>query len=52
MPIELVKKAIKKAREELAGEKADKCDMKSRARTLKGVIRELASEANVNLNGE
>jgi hypothetical protein len=50
MPIDLINKAIREAKEKLAGEKVGKSDMKSKAKTLKAVITALASEANINLN--
>ena len=52
MPIDLIHKAIAEAKTRLAGEGVGKSDMKSKARTLKTVVKELASEANVNLKEE
>jgi hypothetical protein len=52
MPIDLIHKAIAEAKTRLAGQGVDKADMKSKARTLKTVVKELASEAHVNLNEE
>lgn len=49
MSIDLINKAIKEAKEKLAGEKVDKSDMKSKARVLKAVIKDLALEVNINL---
>jgi hypothetical protein len=50
MPIDLINKAIEKAKEKLAGEKVDELDMKSKAKILKAVVKDLALNANVNLN--
>ena len=50
MSIDLINKAIEEAKEKLAGEKADKSDVKSKARALKAVIKDLALEININLN--
>jgi hypothetical protein len=52
MPIDLIRRAIAEAKTRLAGEGVDKSDMKSKARILKAVVKELASEANVNLSEE
>ena len=48
--MDLIHAAIAEARTRLASEGVDKSDMKSKAKTLKTVIKEFASEANVNLN--
>ncbi len=50
MPIELINKAIKETKKKLASEKADKSDMKSKAKILKAVINDLALKANINLD--
>jgi hypothetical protein len=50
MPIDVMNKAIKEAKEKLAGEKVDKSDMKSKARVLKAIIKDLAVEVNINLD--
>lgn len=50
MPIDLINKAIEEATEKLAGEKVDTSDMKSKAKMLKAVVKDLAINANVNLN--
>jgi len=50
MPIDLINKAMEEAKEKLAGEKADKSDMKLKARVLKAAIKNLALEVNINLN--
>jgi len=50
MSIDLINKAIKEAEEKLAREKVDKSDMKSKARVLKAVIKDLALNTNINLN--
>jgi hypothetical protein len=42
IPIDLINKAIKEAKEKLATEKVNKSDMKSKARALKSVIKDLA----------
>jgi hypothetical protein len=50
MPVDLIKKAAEEAIEKLASEKLDKSNMKSKARVLKAVIKDLALEVNINLN--
>ena len=50
MPIELINRAIKETREKLVSEKVDESDMKSKAKILKVVIKDLALKANVNLD--
>jgi len=49
MSIDLIQKAIKEAKEKLANEKVDESDMKSKARVLKSVFKELALQVNINL---
>jgi hypothetical protein len=49
MPIHLINKAIGEAKEKLAGEKVDKSDVKSKARLLKAVIKDLALRVNIDL---
>ena len=44
MPIDLINTAIEEAKEKLTGEKVDKSDIKSRARVLKAVIKDSASQ--------
>lgn len=50
MPIDLINKAIKEAKEKLAGEKVDQSDVKSKARILKAGIKDLAVKAKINLD--
>jgi len=50
MPIDLIDKAIEEAKEKLASEKVDKSDMKSTARVLKAVIKDLAFKVNIKLD--
>ena len=50
MPIDLINKAIKEAKEELSSEKVDKFDMKSKATILKAVIKDSAIKVNINLD--
>jgi hypothetical protein len=50
MPIDLINKTIKEAKEKLASEKTGKSDMKSKAMLLKTVIIKLALKANINLD--
>jgi len=50
MPIDLINKAIKEAKEKLAGEKVDRSDMKSKARVLKAEIKDIALKVNINLD--
>lgn len=50
MPIDLVNKAIKIAKEELKKEKIDKSDIKLKAKILKTAIKDSALEAHINLN--
>lgn len=50
MPIDMINKAIKEAEEKLAVGKVAKSDVKSRAKILKAVIKDLALKLNINLN--
>ena len=50
MSIDLINKAINEAKEKLVSEKADKSAMKSKARILKAVIKDLALKVNINLD--
>ena len=50
MPTDLINKAIKEAKEKLKSEKADHSDMKSKARILKAVIKDIASKGRINLD--
>ena len=50
MPIDLINTAIEEAKEKLTGEKVDKSDIKSRARVLKAVIKDSASQVDINLD--
>ena len=50
MPVELINKAIKEVKEKLISEKVNETDIKSKAKILKAIIKELALKANVNLN--
>ena len=50
MPIDLTNKAIEEAAEKLAGEKVDESDIKSKARVLKAVIKDLALKFSINLD--
>ena len=50
MPIDLIDKAIEQAKQELTRERVDQSDIKTKAKTLKATIRDLASKANVDLD--
>lgn len=50
MPSELITRAIKGAQEKLEREKADEIDMKSKAKILKAMIKDLALEAHISLD--
>ena len=50
MSIELINGAVKEAKKKLVSENIDKSDMKSKAKILKVVIKDLALKANVNLD--
>ena len=50
IPIDLVNKTIEEANERLAGERVDTSDLKSRARTLKAAIKNVASRARIGLD--
>ena len=50
MPIGLIKGAIQGAKEKLELGKADANDMKSKAKILKAMIKDLALEAHVDLD--
>ena len=52
MPVELINSAIIEAEKELTGKQVDESDVKSKARVLKAIIKNLASKANVNLRDE
>lgn len=49
MPVVFINKAIKEANKKLINEKVNKSDMKSRAKILKEVIKNLALKVDVNL---
>ena len=50
MSIELINKAIKEAKVKFESEKVDKSDIKSKAKVLKTILKDLAFMGNVNLN--
>ena len=50
MPIDLINKVIKEAKEKLGIEKINKSDMKSKAKVLKARVKDLASKASINLD--
>ncbi len=50
MPLNLMNEAIKEAKEKLLCEKVDISDMKSKARILKAVVRDLALRVNIKLD--
>ena len=50
MPIDLINKTIKEAKEKFAIEKVDQSDVKSKAKILKVIIKDLALKLNINLN--
>jgi hypothetical protein len=50
MPIDLIHNAIEEAKEKLAREKVNPADMKSKARVLKSVIKDLSVEGNIDFN--
>jgi len=50
MPIDSIDKSIKKAKEKLAHEKIKNSDMKSKAKILKAIAKELALKARINLD--
>jgi hypothetical protein len=50
MPIDLINRAIEETKQTIAGGKIDKSDLKSKARVLKAVIKDLALEVNIDLN--
>ena len=50
MPIDVISKAIKEAKEKLAIEKVDRTNVKSKAKILKAIINDLALRLNINLN--
>jgi hypothetical protein len=49
MPIDLIREAVKQARERFAYEKVDPADVKSKARIFKSIIEDSASEGNIDL---
>ena len=50
MTIQSINKAIEEAKKKLVSEKVAQFDMKSKAKILKAIIKDLALERNVNLN--
>ena len=50
MPIDMIKRAIKEAKEKLELEKANVNDMKSKAKIVKAMIKDLALEAKISLD--
>jgi len=50
MPIDLINKSIKEAKEKLAREEIGKSDMKSKAKFLKAIAKDLAFKAGINLD--
>jgi hypothetical protein len=50
MPIDLINKVIKEAKEKFGLEKINKSDMKSKANVLKAIIKDLALKANIILD--
>ncbi len=50
MSIDLINRAIKEAKEKLISEKVDNSDLKSKAKVLKAVIKDLALKVNINLD--
>ena len=50
MPVDLINKAIAQAREKLAGDKVDEADVKLKARVFKAVIKDSASQVDINLD--
>ncbi len=50
MSIDLINKAIEEAKAILASEKINKSDVKSKARILKAIIKDLAFKVKINLN--
>jgi hypothetical protein len=50
MGVELIDEAIQETQKRLLSDNVDELDMKSRARILKAVIKDLALEANVDLS--
>ena len=49
MSIELINEAIKEAKKRFTSEKVDKSDMKSRAKILKSIIKDIALSSNVKM---
>ena len=49
MPIDVIREAMKEAKEKCADEQVDASDIKSKARILKAVIRDRALKANISL---
>ena len=50
MPIDLINRAIKQAKEKLTREKIDNSDLKSKAKALKMIIKDSALTAGINLD--
>ena len=50
IPIDLINRAMKEAEEKLTSEKVDHSDMKSKARILRAVIKDIALKVDINLD--
>ena len=50
MPIDLINRAIKQAKEKLTREKIDNSDLKSKAKALKTIIKDSALTAGISLD--
>jgi hypothetical protein len=49
MTIELINEAVKEAKKRFASEKIDNSDVKSKAKILKSIIKDIALLSNVNM---
>ena len=50
MSIELINEAVKEAKKRIISEKVDKSDVKSKAKILKSIIKDIALASNVNMD--
>ena len=50
MPIDLIRQAMKEAKEKLSSQKADKSDMKSKAKVMKTAMKSLATRGSIDLD--
>ena len=50
MPINLINEAMKEAKKKIVSEKIGKSDIKSKAKIMKSLIKDMAVKSNINMN--